>query len=107
MPNEVLLVAGVGAALFVLWAVGGWLIVRMGFTRDRDRLPDGPGPASALPDGDGAPSPGRLPADPAQDPHAAWREQMKAATVASGARCTCEDGAVPDPDCPVHRWDYA
>ena len=102
---DIMIAVAVGVFLLVAWTVGGWAIVRMGFTRDGD--------AAARPVHPGAA------ADPATDPHVMWREQMKAATAASGAQCVCpppprEDGAAAgttappsSPDCPIHRWDYA
>lgn len=106
---EIMVVVGIGVFLMVAWTLGGWAIVRMGFTRDRDAVPDRDDDAPAAP------------VRPDHDPDAAWRAQMKAATAASGARCTCPavpgqssdpaaarpDGVVPDPDCPIHRWDFA
>ena len=87
-----------------------------GFTRDGDAAR---APAHDAHD-DGAARRGAPDADPATDPHVMWREQMKAATAASGAQCVCpppprEDGAAAagttappsSPDCPIHRWDYA
>lgn len=112
---DIMIAVVVGVFLLVAWTVGGWAIVRMGFTRDGDaaRTP-------AHDDGVARPAhPGAV-ADPATDPHVIWREQMKAATAASGAQCVCpppprEDGAAEtgttappsSPDCPIHRWDYA
>ena len=112
---DIMTAVAVGVFLLVAWTVGGWAIVRMGFTRDGDaaRTP-GHDDGAARPVHPGAA------ADPAADPHVIWREQMKAATAASGAQCVCppppgEDGAgaagttAPplSPDCPIHRWDYA
>ncbi|WP_238693660.1 hypothetical protein [Micrococcus sp. HSID17245] len=110
-----MIAVAVGVFLLVAWTVGGWAIVRMGFTRDGDaaRTP-------AHDDGAKRPAHPGAAADPATDPHLIWREQMKAATAASGAQCLCpppprEAGAAEagttappsSPDCPIHRWDYA
>lgn len=112
---DIMIAVAVGVFLLVAWTVGGWAIVRMGFTRDGDaaRTP-------AHDDGAARPAHHGAAADPATDPHVIWREQMKAATAASGAQCVCpppprEDGAAAagttappsSPDCPIHRWDYA
>ena len=112
---DIMIAVAVGVFLLVAWTVGGWAIVRMGFTRDGDaaRTP-------AHDDGVARPMHPGAAADPAADPHVIWREQMKAATAASGAQCVCpppprEDGAAEtgtsappsSPDCPIHRWDYA
>lgn len=109
---DIMIAVAVGVFLLVAWTVGGWAIVRMGFTRDGDAAP-------AHDDGAARPARHGAAADPAADPHAIWREQMKAATAASGAQCVCpsprEDGAAAagtpappsSPDCPIHRWDYA
>ncbi|WP_246417218.1 hypothetical protein [Micrococcus endophyticus] len=125
-----MIVVAVGVFLMVAWTVGGWVIVRMGFTRDSDAA------SRALPHDDDGAHPahhGPAPVDPASDPNANWREQMKAATAASGAACTCPRTSAgadapspeahdpraavvsaagpstfsPSPDCPIHRWDYA
>ena len=115
---DIMIAVAVGVFLLVAWTVGGWAIVRMGFTRDGDAART---PAhDAHDDGAARPAhPGAV-ADPATDPHVIWREQMKAATAASGAQCVCpppprEDGGAEagtsappsSPDCPIHRWDYA
>ena len=113
---EIMIVVAVGVFLMVAWTVGGWVIVRMGFTLDGDAA------AHHGPHDDGGARPaadGPVPVDPASDPSAIWREQMKAATAASGAVCHCpaprehdrtgEAGpgaASSSPDCPIHRWDY-
>ena len=102
------LMAAVAVGLFLLVActLGGWLIVRLGFTRDADaREADGLAPGPGGPAGAAPARP--VPVDPRTDPNAHWREQMKAATRAAGADCACPEGEVPSPDCPVHRWDYA
>ncbi|MEO4038083.1 hypothetical protein V3N95_02105 [Micrococcaceae bacterium Sec6.3] len=108
---EILTAMAVGVFLMVAWTVGGWLIVRMGFDRDRDAAPHR--------------TPGAPAVHPGTDPNAAWRAQMKAATAASGAVCACPqpagaadgrgagagvtgaDVVEPSPDCPIHRWDFA
>ena len=130
MATEIWLVVGVGVFLMVAWTLAGWWIVRMGFLRDRDAVghphADADSPARRVP----------VRAAAEDDPNAIWRAQMKAATLASGVRCDCgagvgfpggaetDDGATggtpgaaagspaalavePDPDCPVHRWDFA
>lgn len=90
---EIMIVVAVGVFLMVAWTVGGWVIVRMGFTRDGDAA------SRALPhDDDARPAHhGPVPVDPASDPNAIWREQMKAATAASGAACTCPRRPVGTP----------
>ena len=112
---DIMTAVAVGVFLLVAWTVGGWAIVRMGFTRDGDAVR-----TPAHDDGAKRPAHHGAAADPATDPHVIWREQMKAATAASGAQCVCpppprEDGAAEtgtsappsSPDCPIHRWDYA
>lgn len=99
---EIVIVVAVGVFLMVAWTLGGWVIVRMGFTRDGDAARH-PGHH----DDDARPAHhGPVPVDPASDPNAIWREQMKAATAASGAACSCP-AQVSSPDCPIHRWDYS
>lgn len=90
---EIMIVVAVGVFLMVAWTVGGWVIVRMGFTRDGDAA------SRTLPHDDGARPAhhGPVPVDPASDPNAIWREQMKAATAASGAACTCPRRPVGTP----------
>lgn len=100
---EIVIVVAVGVFLMVAWTLGGWVIVRMGFTRDGDAARH-PGHHD---DDDARPAHhGPVPVDPASDPNAIWREQMKAATAASGAACSCP-AQVSSPDCPIHRWDYS
>jgi len=91
---EIMIVVAVGVFLMVAWTVGGWVIVRMGFTRDSDAAS-----RAGSQDDDGTrPVPdGPVPVDPASDPNAIWREQMKAATAASGAACTCPRRPVGTP----------
>ena len=99
---DIMIAVAVGVFLLVAWTVGGWAIVRMGFTRDGDAART---PAhDAHDDGAARPAHPGAAADPATDPHVIWREQMKAATAASGAQCVCPPSS---PDCPIHRWDYA
>lgn len=113
MDAQIWIVVAIGVVLMIGWTLAGWCIVRMGFTRDRDAVghphADADAPERAVP----------VRADANDDPNAIWREQMKAATLASGARCDCPgadgdgDGGLaspdlePDPDCPVHRWEFA
>ena len=110
MDTQIWIVVAIGVVLMIGWTLAGWWIVRMGFARDRDAVghphADADAPERAVP----------VRADANDDPNAIWRAQMKAATLASGARCDCPgaeeaaavDAAVaPDPDCPVHRWDFA
>ena len=92
MESEFLIVAGIGVFLLVACTLIGWAIVRTGFQQDRVRD---------------------------EDPDAVWRGQMKATAAASGAMCVCPpaptgsaggahpDGVLPDPECPIHRWDLA
>ena len=114
MDAQIWIVVAIGVVLMIGWTLAGWWIVRMGFTRDRDAVghphADADAPERAIP----------VSADANDDPNAIWREQMKAATLASGARCDCPGAGAadavdgpespalePDPDCPVHRWDFA
>ncbi|GEM_PF-1350975 len=129
MDAQIWIVVAVGVALMIGWTLAGWWIVRMGFNRDRDAVghphADADAPERNVP----------VRADEQDDPNAIWREQMKAATLASGARCDCpgarsqagvdpatqagvvparggdddveQSGVEPDPGCPVHRWDFA
>lgn len=127
MDTQIWIVVAIGVVLMIGWTLAGWGIVRMGFTRDRDAV----GHRHADADASERPVPVRV--DAHDDPHAIWREQMKAATLASGAGCDCPGvsavgapngqappsghgagGGGPDspslephPDCPVHRWDFA
>lgn len=124
MESEILIVAGIGLFLLVAWTLTGWAIVRTGFLRDRDRTGlEGRSRGAADAGGDVADPAHPGPVDPERDPDAIWRGQMKAAAAASGARCLCppasapggaprgsaahSDDVVPDPDCPIHRWDFA
>lgn len=127
MDPQIWIVVAIGVVLMIGWTLGGWWIVRMGFTRDRDAV----GHPHADADAPERTAPVRAHAD--DDPNAIWRAQMKAATLASGARCDCpgangaqvttasvtgaggqsgvsdqpDAGLEPDPGCPVHRWDFA
>ncbi|MBE1539937.1 hypothetical protein [Micrococcus yunnanensis] len=61
---DIMIAVAVGVFLLVAWTVGGWAIVRMGFTRDGDaaRTP-------AHDDGAARPAHRGPAADPATDPH--------------------------------------
>lgn len=104
MDAQIWIVVAIGVVLMIGWTLAGWWIVRMGFTRDRDAVghphADADAPERAVP----------VRADANDDPNAIWREQMKAATLASGADAgggSESPDPEPDPDCPVHRWDFA
>lgn len=90
MDPQIWIVVAIGVVLMIGWTLAGWWIVRMGFTRDRDAVghphADADAPERAAP----------VRADAQDDPNAIWRAQMKAATLASGARCDCP--GTPDQD---------